>query len=221
MPVVSGGGSGSTTAQVAASGKVLPVANATGVIVDSTIYHDLIKGYGFLTTLVFPSDQGALAIAGYGDDYPRWLMGAEADQSGFFFGNGTVEPTGPSGCYFGYGSGPRMLVGGSVQLAFAVGPSQAPRISQLSPIFTITDGALPTLQLVSGTGTLNPTSTTNLRRDIEAITPCTVNPGGATIATVTVAISPDNTTYSTLGVETVPVGVALDATIHLVKAGVS
>src|SRR5258706_15141148 len=165
MPVVSGGGSGSTTAKVAASGKVLPVANATGVIVDSTIYHDLIKGYGFPTTLVFPSEQGALAIAASGADSPRWLLGAEADQSGFLFGNGTVDPTGPRGCYFGYGSGPRMLVGGSVQLAFAVGPSQAPRISQLSPIFTITDGALPTRQLRSSNGTLHPASTTDLPSD--------------------------------------------------------
>lgn len=76
-------------------------------------------------------------------------------------------------------------------------------------------GALATVQLVSGVAAVVASV-----RDVETVTPVTFNPGAATIATCTVALSPDNATYSTLGVETEPAGVALDGTIHLVKVRV-
>ncbi len=76
-------------------------------------------------------------------------------------------------------------------------------------------GALPTVQLVTATGAQIDTAS-----DRETITPCTFNPGVATTATITVALSPDNVTYSTLGIETEPVGTVLDGTIHLVKVRV-
>jgi hypothetical protein len=79
----------------------------------------------------------------------------------------------------------------------------------------ITSGALPTQQFVSGTGARLLTT-----RDVEAVTPVTFNPGAATTATCTVALSPDNVTYSTVGIETEPAGVALDGTVHLVKVTV-
>lgn len=99
--------------------------------------------------------------------------------------------------------------------AAATAATHAPRLNQLSPLATITSGALPTATLVSGTGAQISTS-----RDVETVTPVTFNPGVATTATCTVALSPDNTTYSTLGVETEPVGTVLDGTIHLVKVRV-
>lgn len=71
-------------------------------------------------------------------------------------------------------------------------PSQPAALNQLSPVGTITSGSLPTVQLVSGNGVQILTS-----RDVESYTAVT---GDATnnVASVTVALSPDNTTYSTI-----------------------
>lgn len=71
-------------------------------------------------------------------------------------------------------------------------PSQPAALNQLSPVGTITSGALPTVQLVSGTGVQIVTT-----RDCETYTTVT---GDATnnVASVTVALSPDNVTYSTI-----------------------
>lgn len=214
MPVISGGGGGggNTTAQVVASGKVLPVADAAGVTVDTTTYADTIKGGGAkLTTLVFPADQGALAIALIGDAFPRWVLAADA-LDGLFFGDGTADPLlGAQGFFTTSGAG-----FGGLRVPTAQTASSAAQLGQLTPYLTINSGALPTVQLVSGTGHQLSVG----GRDIETITPCTFNPGAATTATVTVALSPDNITYSTLGIETEPVGVALDGTIHLIKVRV-
>ena len=84
-----------------------------------------------------------------------------------------------------------------------------PRLSQLSPKYTTTSGALATQQFVSGAAAQ--VSTTG---DVEVHTPVTFNSLVATIATCTVDLSPDNTTFSTLCVWTEPVGVALAGTIH-------
>lgn len=64
--------------------------------------------------------------------------------------------------------------------------------NQVSPVGTITSGALPTQQLVSGTGAQLSTT-----RDVESVTLWT---GDATnnAASATVALSPDNVAYSTL-----------------------
>lgn len=86
---------------------------------------------------------------------------------------------------------------------------------QVSPLGTVTSGSLSTASLGSGTGAQISTV-----RDVETITPVTFNPGAATTATCTVELSPDNSTYSTVGIETEPAGVALDGTIHLIKARV-
>ena len=79
----------------------------------------------------------------------------------------------------------------------------------------LTSGALPTVALASGVG-----SQLSATRDVDSVTPVTFNPGAATIATCTVALSPDNVTYTTFGVETEPAGVAFDGTIHLVTVHV-
>jgi hypothetical protein len=220
VPVISGvGGSGTTTAQVVASGKVLPVADATGVTVDTTTYDDNIKGSGKLTTLVFPADQGALAIAITGDAFPRLILGADATSYGLLMGDGVIDPTGNHGLasFFSSTVG-GFLVGAVSRLRLTQGassPSGAVRLDQVSPTFSVTSGALSTQQFVSGAG-----ADIQSAQDVETITPCTFNPGAATTATVSVALSPDGVTYSTLGVVTEPAGVAFDGTIHLIKVRV-
>jgi hypothetical protein len=197
------------------SGTLLPVADATGVTVDTTTYSDPFHLSAKLTTLVFPAEvspRSALAIAIAGDAFPRWVMNADGS-TGLYFGDGTFDAT----------TGPGFYANSITQGAFnarlianpAAQANEVAQLGQLSPATTITSGALPTVQLVTATGAQILTT-----RDAETITPCTFNPGAATTATITVALSPDNLTYSTLGVETVPAGVALDGTVHLVKARV-
>jgi len=189
--------------------------------VDTTTYNDTIKGSGKLTTLVFPGEQGALAIAIAGDAFPRFILSSDISDYGLVIGDGSAEPTnGPSIS----GSNTVLRLGGNasaIQLQKPTATQAAtqaigvPQVGQLSPLFTITSGALPTVALVSGAGAQILTT-----RDAETVTPCTFNPGAATIATVTVALSPDNVTYSTLAVVTEPAGVALDGTILPVKVRV-
>lgn len=213
MGIVSGGGGGgNTTAQVVASGKVLPVADATSVTVDTTTYDDTISGSGKLTTLVAAAEQGTLALALTGDLFPRVLLSSDGYLT---LGDGTFDPWATGAAVSGFstpGVGAELSLS---QITAANNYDRPPRLDQVSPKWTITSGALPTVQLVSATGAQILTT-----RDAETITPCTFNPGAATTATVTAALSPDNATYSTLGVETVPAGVALDGTIHLVKVRV-
>ena len=70
--------------------------------------------------------------------------------------------------------------------------AQPAALNQVSPKGTITAGALPTVQLVSGAG-----AQVSLTRDVDTYTVWT---GDATnnIASCAVAISPDNVTYTTL-----------------------
>src|SRR5438105_5511762 len=69
---------------------------------------------------------------------------------------------------------------------------QPAALNKVSPVGTITSGALPTVQLVSGTGAQISTT-----RDVDTYTLWT---GVATnnAATATVQLSPDNVTYSTI-----------------------
>lgn len=106
-------------------------------------------------------------------------------------------------------------VGGNVLVPIATAIGAAARISQVSPLFAITSGALPTQQLVTATGAQ--ISTTG---DVEVHTPVTFNPGVATTATCLVELSPDNVTYSALTTWTEPVGVAFAGTIHDVSVRV-
>src|SRR5947208_14998523 len=69
---------------------------------------------------------------------------------------------------------------------------QPAALNQVSPKGTVTSGALSTQQLVSATGAQISTT-----RDVETHTLCTAS-GTNAVATVTVALSPDNVTYSTL-----------------------
>jgi hypothetical protein len=97
-----------------------------------------------------------------------------------------------------------------------VPPSSAGvKLNQLSPAGTITSGALPTVQLVSGTA-----AQINTGRDVETHTPVTCTPTAGASATCAIAISPDDTTFSTLVTLTVPAGVALDGFILDARARV-
>lgn len=83
--------------------------------------------------------------------------------------------------------------------------------NQVSPVGTVTAGALSTQQLVSATGAQ--VSTT---RDVETHTPCTST---SAAPAVTVAISPDNTTYSTLCVASWAITAAITDIVVRVPAG--
>jgi hypothetical protein len=217
MGVVTGGGGGGGPA----AGSYIPVANKTGATVDTTTYNDPVAGGGAkLTTLVSPSDQSVVALAVAGEAFPRWLW----VEDGLFLGDGTFDAYANGASIFTFGgelslgtrSGQKVAVVRGLTLGDpAAAGDDAPKLKQLSPKFTITSGALSTFQLVSGTGAQILTA-----RDAETVTPCTFNPGAATTATVTVALSPDDTTYSTLAVVTEPAGVALDGTILPVKVRV-
>ncbi len=100
---------------------------------------------------------------------------------------------------------------GVLRPALAAAATDAPALSQISARFTILNGALPSLQLASAVAAQVLTS-----RDAELLTPVTFNPGVSTLATCLLELSADNVTYSVVGTETVPLGVAGSGTIRLV-----
>lgn len=76
----------------------------------------------------------------------------------------------------------------------------------------ITSGSLPTVgSWVSGTA-----QQINTERDVDICMPVTYTPTSGAAATCAVALSPDNTTYSTVGTESVPLGTALDSFVRLI-----
>jgi hypothetical protein len=208
-PIISGGGGGGP-----AAGTYLPVADAAGVTVDTTTYADPVEGADKLATLVFPVDTGLLAVAQAGDAHPRVILASDPTD-GWYFGDGTVDPY-LSGVNLAWALSPaRMSIFATLTINRATQGNHAPQLSQLSPVGTIGGGALPTQQLVSTTGAQILTT-----RDTETVTPVTFNPTAGAAATCVVALSPDNSTYSNVGTETEPAGIALDGTIHLVKVRV-
>lgn len=83
---------------------------------------------------------------------------------------------------------------GKAIAAVADGPTNLPRLSQLSSALTITAGTLPnTGAWTSGTAKQNPVA-----RDIHVNVEFVTN-GTANAATCAIAISPDNTTYTVIG----------------------
>jgi len=86
------------------AGTYLPVADAAGVVVDTTTYDDTLKGSGKLATLVFPTDAGLLAIAMEGDAFPRLIMGADPTNFGaLVLGNGTFDAANDGGALISIG----------------------------------------------------------------------------------------------------------------------
>jgi hypothetical protein len=83
----------------------LPVADPSGTYhVDSTNYPNNITGTGNLDVAVFPVNTGALAIAIEGDAYPRWVLSSDPVNGGFYFGDGTFDPTNTGNAAISWGS---------------------------------------------------------------------------------------------------------------------
>src|SRR5436190_1361556 len=89
-----------------------------------------------------------------------------------------------------------------------------PPTSEPQPGAGLVSGALPTLVLVSGVAQA-PSGNSVLTN-----TPVTLNPTADAAATCTVELSPDGTTFTTIGVATAPLGVALDGTVHIIAVQV-
>lgn len=87
---------------------------------------------------------------------------------------------------------------GTVTVPAAAAATSAPRLAQLTSALTITSGALPTLSAwASGTAKQNPTTVTTPARQVVVVVEI-VTDGTANAATCAIAISPDNTTFSTI-----------------------
>jgi len=90
-------------------------------------------------------------------------------------------------------------------------------VNQISPVGTITSGALPdTGAWVSTTAKQNPTTVTTPARDVTIFVEVTSD-GTNNAGTCAIAISPDNVTYTTVGTVSVPAGVnALGVVVEVV-----
>lgn len=82
---------GTLEGEPAATGEV-PVADTTDVVVDDTTYDNPVTGTGKLTTLVFPVDTVAIALALDGDDFPRILFLSDSTDGVLYIGDGTYDP---------------------------------------------------------------------------------------------------------------------------------
>lgn len=100
----------------------------------------------------------------------------------------------------------------SVALEFTDAAAAQPALlNQVSPKGTVTSGALSTVQLVSGAGTQ--VSTT---RDVDTYTTLTADATN-NAATVAIALSPDNVTYTTVGTVSLAAAVNNTGAIALVQ----
>ena len=69
----------------------IPIADTTGVVIDTTSYPNTFTNVGNLVTVVFPSGTGAIAFAQTGDAHPRLVM-LDNPQDGTYWSDGTVDP---------------------------------------------------------------------------------------------------------------------------------
>lgn len=187
MPVVSGGGGGSLPAQ-------LTVDPATGAL---TITLTGAAGdHDFADALTITNSDGR-SVLGFDSSGELAISTGDANASALAIiqrtpvaGNHAIQVSGsPGGLDFDVEDGQRTSVQGLRTLA-------------------ILAGALPTVSPVSGTAFQCSTL-----RDVFLTVPVTYNPGVATTATCIAALSPDNVTFSTLVVRTVPVGTVFDGQI--------
>lgn len=100
---------------------------------------------------------------------------------------------------------------GTVTVPAAAAVTSAPKLSDLSSYLTLTSGTLPnTGAWSSGTAKVNPV-TRSITVNVEFVTD-----GSANAATCAIAISPDNSTYTTIGTLTASVGVNTAGSVTLV-----
>lgn len=209
MPIISKGGTGGGSGP--AAGTYLPTADAASVTVNTTTYDNEVTGSGKLTTLVFPQDTGAFALAISGDAFPRLLIASDPTDIALGLSDGTVSPyfgVGSSGFILGAAGAMNVAGSGRLGISPATSGGQAAQLAQVSPAFTKTSGALSTVNLSDGAA-----HQVSVSGDVETHTPATFNPGVATPATCKVELSPDGVTFTTLTVWTVPVGTVFDGTI--------
>ena len=130
----------------------VPIANTTGVTIDTTTYSDPIKGSGKLTTIVFPADQGAIAIALTGDAFPRWLMASDS-LDGLYIGNGTTDPY-TDGVAITRSGLALTLEGGSsnVQVGGGSGSNRASTTTTVSAGLVVSAAALDPPMVAGGSG---------------------------------------------------------------------
>lgn len=209
MPIFSGGGGGSGPA----AGSYLPVAGQAGLALDTTTYSNSVTGVGNYATLVGTGQRPFLAVAQSGDAFPRILF--TDDVANFFFlGNGTFDPW-ATGIGLSFAGTTALQVNSELLVSPAGQTASAVQLQQVSPLNTIVGNPFPTASLSSGAGAQISTT-----RDVETVTPVTFNPTAGAAATCVVALSADGTNYTNLGTATVPAGVALDGTIHLIAVRV-
>lgn len=106
-----------------------------------------------------------------------------------------------------------LVVDGVATAALAAAATNLPRLSQLSSALTITSGALPNTGVwVSGTAKVNPVAR-QITVAVEIITDGTAN-----AATCTIAVSPDNTTFTTIATPGASVGVNTAGAVTLLAS---
>jgi hypothetical protein len=94
------------------SGSDIPIADPSGVTVDTTTYDNPITGSGKLTTLVFPRTTAAIAFALEGDAFPRWIFSSDPVGDDITLGDGTHGSDDGKGAFIG--SGPAQTDGTQV-----------------------------------------------------------------------------------------------------------
>lgn len=177
--------SGTTRFEGTIEGAGVPVADPSVAGFDGTTYTNPWTGVGKIETLVLASDSSVVALAITGDAFPRLLLTANT----LYFGDGTADPTAGPGLFYDAG-----LLGATTGLkpVAAATPAAAATLGQLSPRFSITSGALPSQSITSGVA-FQPSANS----DVEVTTSVVF----VDDSSCTVAISPDNNTYTTLAVE--------------------
>lgn len=119
----------------------IPTADPTGVSINTTTYSNPVTGSGKLTTLVFPQDTAAFAIAISGDAFPRIICTSDGTD-GLYFGDGTIDPYNNGASIF------YVTAGGEVRIGV---PSAVVRAGSSGVVLDA--GAPGTRLTVSSTGT--------------------------------------------------------------------
>lgn len=137
-------------------------------------------------------NRGGLTVANDGGVEVNSRNGSGVIQTYLFLSNTTGSLVTKGLLTLDAGAGNIIRLQRAAQGTAAANANQLPILSQVSPLFSVTSGALTTQQLVSTTGAQVSTS-----QDVETYTPFTTD-GTNNIASCTVALSSDNVTYSTI-----------------------
>lgn len=212
--------SASGTASVSVSGDLVALDGTDG----ASVAHDLFVG-GQVTADDLAL--GGLTGAGEGGRYVGFTATVAPTTGDFLVGDVVVSLNGSAWVCTVAGT-PGTWVGlqsvllapkdaptftGHVTVPQATAVLDAAALNQLTSALTITSGTLPNLgSWVSGTGIVNPVT-----RQISVVV-AMVSSGTAATATNAIAVSPDNTTYTTVGTQTVSTAVNTVGALQLVTS---